>query len=721
MQGECPPALQNLRVFEVTPARLMSGLGGMTQWLGRVNDFFNALAQSNAILFLRDFHTGRGLGKKDEEGSDFIEVISDLLQGVHPRLLFEARSRLMEVLNTEHGNLHDMLSPIQVNAMSKDDALRVTQKAAEDLEVIHEVHIAPEACTEAIELATRFQVNQLLPGSALDMLKDTLSTADTAQQVDGAVVRKRFTARSGLPDFLVSDDAPYDEADTRRLLTQRVFGQEAAVEAVLRTVALVRARLNNPIKPMGVFLFLGPTGVGKTELVKALAQIVFGGQERGDTRIVRFNMADYSNVYTAHERLFGDPYGRTEVLKQGELHRRLSSQPFTVLLLDEFEKAASNVYQSFMQMFDEGLMVNAVGDELNMRNSIIVLTSNLGARNLTHQIGFRVKDPIEQAEAEILKESEEYFKPEFINRLDAVCFFKPLSRPVIRQIAQREVQEVIAREGIARQQLRVGVDDSVIDLIVERGYDMRFGARYLKRVIERSITYPLARQIARKRLPPGALVRLVARGGDVAVGLIEEGEDSQEPRAKSQDQGHASITAMGRPIGNNLITNNPALKSMKELRAELDALKPRIKRMFEQHDIATLRERVSAMMDRIGDPDFWREPQEAAAQIETMNTLSQRVDQAENVSRLWDKCDAAVKHMIVLTDGMTPEAEFTELCREMQKDKNYRERGRGWVGCGPCAASQNCDRSGKANFTRPPTPARCHGFSWSRPAESRLP
>jgi ATP-dependent Clp protease ATP-binding subunit ClpC len=349
------------------------------------------------------------------------------------------------------------------------------------------------------------------------------------------------------------------------------------------------------------------------------------------------------------------------VLKQGELHRRLSSQPFTVLLLDEFEKAASNVYQSFMQMFDEGLMVNAVGDELNMRNSIIVLTSNLGARNLTHQIGFRVRDPIEQAEAEILKESEEYFKPEFINRLDAVCFFKPLSRPVIRQIAQREVQEVIAREGIARQQLRVGVDDSVIDLIVERGYDMRFGARYLKRVIERSITYPLARQIARKRLPAGALVRLVARGGDVAVGLIQE-EEIRDGRLEIEARNLQSP-----------ISNLQSPKSVKEMRAELDALKPRIERMFEQHDIAALRERVSAMMDRIGDPDFWREPQEAAAQIETMNTLSQRVDQAENVSRLWGKCDAAVKHIAhtarrnVINKGALVEANqaFKELAREL--------------------------------------------------------
>jgi ATP-dependent Clp protease ATP-binding subunit ClpC len=425
----------------------------------------------------------------------------------------------------------------------------------------------------------------------------------------------------------------------------------------------VRARLNNPIKPMGVFLFLGPTGVGKTELVKALAQIVFGGQERRDTRIVRFNMADYSNPYTAYERLFGDHYGRTEVLKQGELYRRLSSQPFTVLLLDEFEKAAPNVYQSFMQLFDEGLMVNAVGDELNMRNSIIVLTSNLGARNLTHQIGFRVKDPIEQAEAEILKESEEYFKPEFINRLDAVCFFKPLSRPVIRQIAQREVQEVIAREGIARQQLRVGVDESVIDLIVERGYDMRFGARYLKRVIERSITYPLARQIARKRLPPGALVRLVARNGDVVVGLIEEENlEIGDSRLEIETRNPQSP-----------ISNLQSPKSAKELRTELDVMKPRIERMFEQHDIAALRERVSAMMDRIGDPDFWREPQGAAAQIETMNTLSQRVDQAENILRLWDKCDGAVKHIAntarrnIINKGALVEANqlYRELAREL--------------------------------------------------------
>jgi ATP-dependent Clp protease ATP-binding subunit ClpC len=621
VRGECPAALRDARVFEVTPSRILSAFGGPRQWSGKIGDFLSQLAASGAILFVRDFHTAFGLGTSDDDSThDMAYAMGDLLKSTHPRIVFEARARPLDNLFSERAGLKSLFSLLNVGGLDRDAAMPILRRSMEDLEIVHEVSIGAGACEEALELASRFQVNELLPGSALDLLKDVLSTVGPGNNaaLTREVVRQRFISRSGLPEFLVTDDAPYDETAARAFLTQRVYGQEPAVEAILRMVALVRARLNNPLRPMGVFLFIGPTGVGKTELVKALAQYLFGGPER----IVRFNMADYSEPWSVF-LLFGHPNGETEAIRQGQLTSRLAGQPFAVLLLDEFEKANSMVNQRFLQLFDEGILVNGQGEEVNLRNTIIVLTSNLGAELVSPTIGFRVKDPVEEAEHTVMRQSEQYFRPEFINRLDAVCFFKPLARHVIRQIAQREVMDVIGREGIVRHKFRISVDDPVIDLMVERGYDLRYGARYLKRQIERGITYPLARQIARKRLAPGAAVRLMVRNGEIYVGVLEESEP--EPAAAEQ-------AAESRATGD---------LSPKELRAALDACKARIEHMVAQHRVGEMKQRVAAMMDRIGEPEFWQQPQEATAQMEALNALSQRVDQVENLQRLLEQCREA--------------------------------------------------------------------------------
>lgn len=622
-RGECPPALKGMKLYETTPSRLLHGLGGMPRWSSEMSDFLTALAESNIVLSLRDFHTALGLGmSNDDTTPDMSSMLADLLQSTHPHVLLESRTRSMEPVFTELPGLRNLITPVSVNGMAREAAATAVRRAVEDLEIIHEVGIAPAACDEALELAQRFQVNELLPGSALDILSDVLATAGTTDApITATAVRKRFIQRSGLPDFLVNDEVSYDEGQTRAQLSQRVFGQEAAVEAVLRMIALVRTRLNNPSRPMGVFLFLGPTGVGKTELVKALSQFLFGGQER----IVRFNMADFNDPWRSVPRMFGDPHGPNETARKGVLASRLEQQTFAVLLLDEFEKCLPDMYQRFLQLFDEGILVDGLGNELNLRNTVIVLTSNLGAQLVNPPLGFRVTDPLEETERAVMRESENYFRPEFINRLDAVCFFKPLSRSVIRQIAQRELNEVIAREGIARRNLRVSADDSVFDVLVERGYDLRFGARYLKRQIERTISYPLARQIALQRLPDGAVVRLVVREGEVAVSVLK---DEAEPAASE------SIPSI--PVLSPQLT-------VRELRARLAGFDERIAVMKAQHHIDEIKAKVAGIMVRIGQPEFWQSAQDAAAQIEAMNGMSQRIDQAESVQRLSEQAAEALE------------------------------------------------------------------------------
>jgi protein subunit release factor B/energy-coupling factor transporter ATP-binding protein EcfA2 len=369
--------------------------------------------------------------------------------------------------------------------------------------------------------------------------------------------------------------------------------------------------MNNPNRPMGVFLFLGPTGVGKTELVKALANVLYGDP----SRIARFNLSDFQSDRAVFN-FFGYPYSDSEEQRRGQLSNRLRQQLFTVLLLDEFEKGHPAIAPRLLQLFDEGILVDGDGDQVNLRNTIIVLTSNLGAGAIDHRIGFSPRKSMDAIEHDVLKVSEETFRPEFINRLDAVCFFKPLSRQVIRQIARREAQAVIERDGVRRHRLRVSIDESVIDALSERGYDPRFGARYLSRQVERNITYPLARQIARRRVEPGSTVRLILRNGEIIVSVVGAESIGEESAAAT-----ASETRL----------------SARERRSRLETARSKLAAIAESMDIADMRERISAMMVRVGEPDFWARSAEATARLDALNTQSQILDQYDALVREVDE------------------------------------------------------------------------------------
>jgi hypothetical protein len=488
---------------------------------------------------------------------------------------------------------------------------------AEDLGILHGLAVAPGAVDQALDLSQRYALDRAQPGKAIDVLRDALAVAeagdsDQPRQLTGEDVVRRFGEHTGLPRMLLDDTAPFAEEHVLSFFKERVLGQEQAVEAVVQSLSLLRARVHNPLRPMGVFLFLGPTGVGKTELARTLAEYLYGDRDR----LVRFNMAGYSQPFQVVE-LFGNPYSDDLPLRRGLLTNRLAGKMFSVIVLDEYEKADRNIYVRFLQLFDEGLLINGNDEVVNLRNAIFILTSNFGARLIEHgRLGFAVTESVEARERRVLSETEQYFTPEFMNRMDAVCIFHPLNRAVMADIARREIGDLMGRDGILRRQLDVDIADDVIEHVVALGYSPHYGARYLKRQIEKSITYPLARAInARPPAAQGGSLRLYMKQGRVTAAYL--------PPPSAQPERAPEPAAEAPP-------------DLGQVRQALPVLAARLEALEELHGVSAARVERDAILAEMGDVGFWNDPAQARRKLDSYQQASSTVDVLGSLRQAYD-------------------------------------------------------------------------------------
>ena len=273
------------------------------------------------------------------------------------------------------------------------------------------------------------------------------------------------------------------------------MGQPEAVSCLVDRVAMLKAGLTDPNRPIGVFLFAGPTGTGKTEVAKMLAEFLFGSQER----MIRLDMSELQD-FASIARVIGDTGETRDV---DSLANRIRKQPFSVILLDEFEKAHPRIWDLFLQVFDDGRLTDAHGNAADFRHSIIILTSNLGATE--HQgtsLGFTVAGaPF--GEAQILRMISATFRPEFVNRLDRVVVFRPLSRAVMRDILKKELKSVLQRRGFRNREWAVEWEESAVEFLLDKGFTRDMGARPLRRAIEQYLLAPIAMSIVEHRFPQG--------------------------------------------------------------------------------------------------------------------------------------------------------------------------------------------------------------------------
>lgn len=347
----------------------------------------------------------------------------------------------------------------------------------------HKISITQDALNTSTRLLRRFYPYESFPGKSIRFLGECVSEAifHKKAEIHRADVLAQFIRRTGLPELFLRDDLLLDQVALRNYFNEKIIGQEAATEKLTDIIKVFKAGLNNPQKPITTLLFAGPTGVGKTAAAQALAQYFFGlGQKTSP--LIRIDMSEYQHP-SQITRFLGTG------TEPGKLVQQVRERPFAVLLLDEAEKATPEIFDAFLTVLDEGMLVDAFGRVTNFRNCIIILTSNLGASNRP-SIGYGSRLPDDETYRSAIGK---FFRPEFVNRIDQVVIFQPLLQDSIRLIAQKELEEVKAREGFAKRNLKISFTERVVAHIAQVGFHEKYGARPLQRAVEDVIVKGLAK------------------------------------------------------------------------------------------------------------------------------------------------------------------------------------------------------------------------------------
>jgi ATP-dependent Clp protease ATP-binding subunit ClpC len=522
--GDCDPALQDRKVWLLTPDRMIAGAQFVGTWEERLNDIVNACRAERHILYVPDLPGLLEVGRWSKSDSNVGMALKPHLANGEVVVIGEASADRLAMGENIGPSFINLFRRVAVEGLSEDETLAMLGSVARDLERELDVRVMPDAIRSSVQLSRRFWPYRAFPGKAIRLLEDTASDAARAQGGEGSgrLLRRlrmprlgrqhvlgTFSRLSGLPEFIVNDQARMSIQEVESYFHERIMGQDEAIDAMIDLVAMVKAGLNDPGKPLGTFLFIGPTGVGKTQMAKTLAAYLFGNEDR----LLRFDMSEYTDV-DGVARLLG-AFGQ-----DGELTRRVREQPFSVVLLDEFEKASPRIYDIFLQVLGEGRLTDAAGKTTFFHNAILILTSNLGGTTKAFRPpGFTVGEDVDPGAVNAtlrehyLTEIERYFRPEFVNRLDKIVVFGQLSPQAVRDIAKRELKEVLLRDGITRRNIVVEIDEDVIDLVLEHGYSPVYGARPLKRAIDRQVVVPMARALAERGSQDQNLLRVVVDEG----------------------------------------------------------------------------------------------------------------------------------------------------------------------------------------------------------------
>jgi ATP-dependent Clp protease ATP-binding subunit ClpC len=563
-KGEVADSLKDNRVLALDMAAVIAGTKYRGQFEERLKAIMNEIAQNkNIILFIDELHTlvGAGAAEGAIDASNMLKpaLARGELQCVGASTLNEYRKYI-----EKDGALERRFQPIVIDPPSIDEAIEILKGIRKHYEDHHKIVIPDETLVSAAKLSERYITDRFLPDKAIDVIDEAGARARLATQVpppevadlkdeletlggrkDEAIREQDFEKAAELRDmerelqadirrrqdeweqerknhrpvideeaigFIVSrwTGIPVTrlrEAETERLvhmedeLHKRVIGQDEAIKAISRAIRRSRAGLKDPARPIGSFIFSGPTGVGKTELARALAEFLFADRDA----LIRVDMSEYMEKFSV-SRLIGAPPGYVGYEDSGTLTKAVRRRPYSVVLLDEIEKAHPDVFNILLQVLDEGRLTDNYGRVIDFKNTVIIMTSNLGARDITKgkALGFHQRD-VEQAyesmRTRVKDEIERAFNPEFLNRVDDVIVFHPLSRDQIGEIVHIMLGEV--RNRLVEENLKLSVTDPALNFLVDHGYDEKFGARPLRRAIQKYIEDPLSEKILAAEFPAG--------------------------------------------------------------------------------------------------------------------------------------------------------------------------------------------------------------------------
>ena len=554
--GECPDSLRDHRVLSLDMAAVIAGTKYRGQFEERLKAVMNEIAQNkNIILFIDELHTlvGAGAAEGAIDASNMLKpaLARGELQCVGASTLNEYRKYI-----EKDGALERRFQTVIVDPPSVEETVEILKGLRKKYEDHHRVTIPDTTLVAASKLSERYITDRFLPDKAIDVIDEAGARARLAAQVpppevsqlkdqlegvntekEAAVRDQNFERAASLRDkerelqgeirkkqdewekrrqsyrpvlgeeeisFIVSrwtgiPVTRLQEAETARLLRMEeelhasVVAQEEAIKALSRSIRRSRAGLKDPDRPIGSFIFCGPTGVGKTELARALAKFLFADQNA----LIRVDMSEYMEKFSV-SRLIGAPQGYVGYEDSGTLTKAVRRKPYSVVLLDEIEKAHPDVFNILLQVLDEGHLTDNYGRVIDFKNTVVIMTSNVGARDITKgkQLGFAAPDTranFERIQEKVKEELQHVFNPEFLNRLDDVIVFHPLLKEHIAQIVGILLKDVQKR--LVEEELTLRLTDAASDFLVGHGYDEHFGARPLKRAIQRFIEDPLSEKI----------------------------------------------------------------------------------------------------------------------------------------------------------------------------------------------------------------------------------
>jgi ATP-dependent Clp protease ATP-binding subunit ClpC len=569
--GRTPNVLKKRRVLALDMAAIVAGTKYRGQFEERLKSILTEIQQhGDCIVFIDELHTivGAGAAEGAIDASNILKpaLARGELQAIGATTLEEYRRHI-----EKHSALERRFQKILVEPPTVEETIMILKGLKEKYELHHNVAYRDEALEAAAYLADRYISERFLPDKAIDVMDEAGSRVKlmrpvinpeldelerridkiTAQKEE-AVKRQEFEKAAELRDeqkklteylkkkrkewekkgsfpVVNEEDIAYavsswtsiplsklEEKESTRLLRmeqelmKRIVGQDHAISSIAKAVRRSRAGVKDPRRPIGSFIFLGPTGVGKTELARVLARFMFGDEDA----LVRFDMSEYMEKFNV-SRLVGAPPGYVGYEEGGQLTEKVRRKPYSVVLFDEIEKAHPDVFNILLQILDDGLITDSLGRKVNFKNSVIIMTSNIASTEIRGISGFGFKQDGVQANYEsirdkVMAEVKKFFRPEFLNRVDEVIVFRPLDKKQMEDIVEIQLGDMTDR--LRRRKLTLELTQSAKDLLVQEGFDPQFGARPIKRALRRLLEDPLAEELLKNRFKENTAV-LVDRDG----------------------------------------------------------------------------------------------------------------------------------------------------------------------------------------------------------------
>jgi ATP-dependent Clp protease ATP-binding subunit ClpC len=577
-------------IFEAGGADLMAGQQWFGQLEGRIQRTVKELAaRKKLIWYIPDLQQIAMSGTHQGQAASILDQILPAIVSRQLIVWTEARPDATVRLLRLRPALRSAFELVRVDAMSNEETIDLSRHLIDRLAGESDLSVDAAAIDAAMGATRQYLTSASLPGAVLDLLRLTIGRVqrDGGCDVGPSDIVETLSQLTGLPVSILDTKQRVDLASIRAYFSARIIGQEAAVSAVVDRIAMLKAGLNDPGKPIAVFLFAGPTGTGKTELAKTLAEFLFGSVDR----MVRLDMSEFQTVESTIKILGGgDTQGESD-----SLINRVRKQPFSVVLLDEFEKAHSNVWDLFLQVFDDGRLTDSAGHVADFRHCIMILTTNLGATShRTSGLGFVAAESSFSTE-QVMRAIGSAFRPEFQNRIDEVLVFQPLTRDLMRGILKKELDGVLRRRGLTDRAWAVEWEASALEFLLEKGFSPEMGARPLKRAIDRYVIAPLAATIVEKRFPEGdQFVFVRSDGRAIQAEFVDPDEDSLN-----------AAPAASNAVGGTQPPLAVMILSPAGTPIEIAALDLEYRRIDEQIRSPDWTDLAWTLADRMSDPEFW--------------------------------------------------------------------------------------------------------------------